>query len=458
MTTTRVSSGDLPTADRSVKNNRMSLDTLGGLSSSFCPINNTAGAINDRDARPTFPLVVERTAILLAVARSSRHDPDRSRRRRAIGPLCLESLSLARRGLAGEQHHKAGGFEFSKPLSSDQLAPVGFLVLERLVIRLIGGSDRALRLIPLFSGIVSLFLMRSVVRRLLKPRAAILALAIFALADDLTYYSSEIKQYSSDVAIALGLLLYVFVFDNSRARSCATFALLGCLAVWFSFPVVYVLAGAGSTLIVQSLSRRDQRASLAMIGVAIAWSASFAASYLFLSRIMVSKYTGLWIFWGFAFPSRPFAFGASLNWLIRIFLNIFINPLGFNMPLGPWCSIVLPAGLFAIGCVALARENIAHLGLLLGPIIFAIAAGAARLYPFYGRLALWIAPFVLFDRRERSRGDRRRQRRAFGIATGLLLCFPLMYALLHLFSPRDRTDFNSRGDLRKDAIVLRGAS
>ena len=66
---------------------------------------------------------------------------------------------------------------------------------------------------------------------------------MFALADDLIYYSSEIKQYSSDVAIALGLLLYVFISDKCCARSYVTFAFLGCLAVWFSFPVVFVVAG-----------------------------------------------------------------------------------------------------------------------------------------------------------------------------------------------------------------------
>ena len=194
-----------------------------------------------------------------------------------------------------------------------------------------------------------------------------------------------------------------------------------------------------------------------MIGVAIAWLASFAASYVFLSRIMVSKYTGLWIFWGFAFPSRPFAFGASLNWLIRIFLNIFINPLGFNTPLGPWCSIILPTCLFAIGCVALARENVvARLGLLLGPTIFAIAAGAARLYPFYGRLAFDSA-VCLFGCRARSRGDRRvaaagvrdRDRITFMFSINVCPSSPLLPARPDRFQlarrPEKRCDRASRG-------------
>ena len=364
-------------------------------------------------------------------------------------PMWLDEGSLA------GNITKTAVFDFSKPLFNDQLAPVGFLIVERLIFRVLGGSSRALRLIPLCAGIGALFLMRAVARRMLKPRAAVLALAMFSLCDDLIYYATEIKQYSSDVLLALLCLWYVLRLKTTAKRSYATFACFGCVAVWFSFPAVFVLAGVGSTLIVQSLLKRERFNAYAMIAVATAWSASFAASYVFLSKLLVSKYTSLWVFWGFAFPPRPIAVGSTIAWTVRIVLNLFINPLGFNTPLGTWVSVVLPATLFAVGGVALARKDLARLSLVLAPILFAFAAGAARLSPFYGRLILWVAPFVYLIVAAGIELLGEKNRRAFAIAPASLLCFTLIYAVMHIFDPRDRTDPSYRGDLRRETIVSR---
>ncbi len=82
----------------------------------------------------------------------------------------------------------------------------------------------AARLIPLVCGIASMFLMRSVARRYLTPRAVPIAVGLFALDDWLLYYSAEIKQYSSDVALTLvALLLAAAPADMTPAkppRSC----------------------------------------------------------------------------------------------------------------------------------------------------------------------------------------------------------------------------------------------
>src|SRR5262249_53913452 len=43
--------------------------------------------------------------------------------------------------------------EFSQPLAGDQLAPVGFLITERAVVRLLGQSTRVGRIVPLVCGI-----------------------------------------------------------------------------------------------------------------------------------------------------------------------------------------------------------------------------------------------------------------------------------------------------------------
>ena len=45
-----------------------------------------------------------------------------------------------------------------RPLDDDQGAPVGFLVLERLVVRLLGPTELALRLVPFLASIATLVL------------------------------------------------------------------------------------------------------------------------------------------------------------------------------------------------------------------------------------------------------------------------------------------------------------
>ena len=81
--------------------------------------------------------------------------------------------------------------------------PVGFLVVERLAIRTLGNNEYALRLFPLLSGILSRFLFHKIARQLLKRRAALIALALLAILEPLIYYASEVKQYSTDVAVTL---------------------------------------------------------------------------------------------------------------------------------------------------------------------------------------------------------------------------------------------------------------
>src|SRR5262249_7054775 len=85
-------------------------------------------------------------------------------------------------------------FDF-RTLGEHQLAPPGFLVIERLMIRLPMKAEFSGRLLPLVFAVASLFLFRAVARRYLTRQAVPLAMAFFALSDYLLYYSAEIKQY-----------------------------------------------------------------------------------------------------------------------------------------------------------------------------------------------------------------------------------------------------------------------
>jgi len=88
-----------------------------------------------------------------------------------------------------------------QPLQYHQGTPIGFLLLEKLATAFAGKSEIALRAIPFVAGVLALFVFYDVAKLYLSPGAVPLALILFSLSRNLVYYSSEVKQYSTDVLV-----------------------------------------------------------------------------------------------------------------------------------------------------------------------------------------------------------------------------------------------------------------
>src|SRR5580700_3089560 len=139
----------------------------------------------------------------------------------------------------------------AQPLDYDQGAPLGFLFVQKLLTVLLGNADYVLRIFPLICGLFSFWAIYALAKRIFVERAAIIAAVIlFAFSDRLIYYSSEAKQYSTDVFICL-LLLQVIARTLDRNPFNQDFVLLaasGTAALGFSHPALFILAGGGCTL------------------------------------------------------------------------------------------------------------------------------------------------------------------------------------------------------------------
>jgi len=98
-----------------------------------------------------------------------------------------------------------------QPLDNNQGAPIAFLFSEKALIELFGNKDYVLRLFPLVTGSVAIFLMWKVLEDYVGGVGAKFALLSFAISEALIYYASEVKQYSSDV---LACLLYSPLLRN----------------------------------------------------------------------------------------------------------------------------------------------------------------------------------------------------------------------------------------------------
>lgn len=290
--------------------------------------------------------------------------------------LALNLLDRDWRGLLG-------------PLRLEQVAPVGFLWLEKLATLGFGEGALAFRLPSLLAGVGALLLFARLCRSVLPAWPARLAVALFAVSEPLVFYSSEVKPYAFDVLAAVAVAWAGL--DEGRGRG-ALLAVVGALAAAVSFAAVFCCAAAAALLCFDL--RRGRRGGIE-VGLTLGvWAAAFGATARWAAAgapraLLVS-------FWDFGFPARPW--WTDPGWLPRSVFGAFRDPAGLEF-------VGLAGALAAAGVVAsLARNRSAALWLGLAPLL-ALLAALLRLYPFptslpgsypfHGRLVLFVAPALL---------------------------------------------------------------
>lgn len=112
----------------------------------------------------------------------------------------------------------------TRPLPLDQVAPLGFLIIERCSVTIFGHNEFALRLFPFACAIVSLLLFRRLAERALTGVGPTIALFVFAIGFPFIRYSVVVKQYELDVMAAILLMLIAFnLRDRYRDKTLAPF-------------------------------------------------------------------------------------------------------------------------------------------------------------------------------------------------------------------------------------------
>lgn len=268
-----------------------------------------------------------------------------------------------------------------KPLEYDQGAPLGFLLVEKFFNALFGRQELVLRFFPMLAGLASLALFYLLIRQTLQDAGLFLALALFAVNPQLVDYSSEAKQYIVDVAVALGLLvLAIPIFQNQFSKkNFVLLAVAGILALWFSHPALFVLAGIGVALVIQFLRTRDYTNLRTTFGIGLLWLANLALLY-FINLRNLSQNNYLTAYWADGFlPLPPWSDFTWLNELIQYQFNIQFLPL-------------LVLVLILIGWFALFREQKSLAITFAFTTLFAFTASALHLYPVNGRLSLFLIP------------------------------------------------------------------
>lgn len=271
------------------------------------------------------------------------------------------------------------------PYEYGQVAPVGFMLLAKGFMLVLGNSDYVVRLVPLLAGVATVPLTYLLARKWSRGWASLLAVGLLALSPALIYYSTEVKQYSSDALVSLVLLLAGSACSDYEAppNRLILLGVVGLLGMWVSQPSLFVLAGVMLTLAIASVWHREWPRLLRLVLLGTLFAANFGVIYLTSLRQWAGD-PGLISFWQGRFAPLPGL--DSLGWY-RQALGDVANPSALS-------TGRLAMVLFVVGVISFGLRSGRVLSLAVAPMLIAVVASGLRLYPFTGRFLLFSAPLA----------------------------------------------------------------
>ena len=287
----------------------------------------------------------------------------------------------------------------TQPLPNDQVAPKGFLLIEKLAVMTLGSGDLVLRLFPFACGVLALFAFAAIALKVLKDVGAVAATAMFATAVPLIHFGAQSKQYSVDVCVAIVLWLLATVLCAAPVTSKRAWGLglTGAVLAWLSQTAVFVLAGIGIVFAWWALSNRNLRRPVAVV-VAL-WSVSaFAVTAAGFASMTPETVEYMHRYWALGFAPDRLSTELSTFWPLDRLLGLISDGVrtqgtvqaSFGYPVAEVYALLASAG-----SVLLWLRNRSIALLLLAPIAVALGAALARQYPFADRQILFLTPAIV---------------------------------------------------------------
>ncbi|HPO12748.1 MAG TPA: hypothetical protein PLI09_04835 [Candidatus Hydrogenedentes bacterium] len=280
--------------------------------------------------------------------------------------------------------------------------PIGFLGTVKLVTLFAGGSEYALRLVPLLAGILSLGLFAGIAWRMAKHQDSkdnpsvpasdwgfvLIAMAFFAFSKHLIYYSSEVRHYALDVLAVC--IAYFIALRLDGPKKSMYMAIFGVVVLWYSLAAVFVLAGIGMVDLIESAWKRQRRVLLCTLAWGIPCGLSFLIHmYIFRMNVTASDLGDLFA-QTCAYLSVPIPPRTAEDIRVwREFLTHFVSfPGGLTTPL-----LALMACMIGILSLWIRARRVLFLLLVPGGLV--MAASALHQYPFRNQYILFLVPSFL---------------------------------------------------------------
>jgi hypothetical protein len=303
----------------------------------------------------------------------------------------------------------------------DQSAPIGWLVVERLMLLIFGSGERSLRALPMLLGLATIATALWIGRRWLGALATSLLVVTCAVGQWISYAFVELKHYSADACFGLMLpALAVWAVETDRVLA---WWVVAAVAQLFGNGALFVTPLCAIVMVSAVWRRRGVAAAVRATLPGALWGAVFVANYVLVLRpAQTSEF--LQSYWQLQFPPTANGVSASLQWLGTRLAPFAVKPGGTRVGLLLW--IAAAAGF------ALAPARARLLALMFATVPFAgLLLTTLHLVPFFERLVLWIVPALyagvamLADAHVRLKPDT-----TYGGMTGVVSGFSRTIAIL----------------------------
>lgn len=293
------------------------------------------------------------------------------------------------------------------PLYYQQKAPILFLLATKAIVNLFGSKEIYLRIVPLLSSVVAIFLFVPVAKHFLKGYAACLAIGIVCLSPALVYHSVEIKQYSTEfLATILSIYLLIKFKGKTDIRSLVFWGFSGALILWFSYSAIFILGGIGIGLSINNLWQKKWGIVFKNLIPFTLWFLSFTINYLlFTHKHAESEWIAYWFrSYGNFMPLPPKSI-SDLKWFAINIYRMLDYPLGLLWNFNNYGNSqalnmllkmpFLPIIFIVIGFYAIVKNTVTEFLTLIIPILLMFLASGLELYPLTERFWVFISPIFI---------------------------------------------------------------
>ncbi len=278
------------------------------------------------------------------------------------------------------------------PLAFKQVAPPLYLWTLKLCTLVGGPTVYAVRFPSILAGLAVVFLFWAVARRILSPSGALVALFMVVASQHLINYAGEAKPYTSDVALALAVICMALRWEDKPPswQRALRYGVILAVMVWYSFPVVFVIAGVGLCQLALATWRRAWISVGCLCLLYSLSTASFLLEYFVAiapSRGNAETMAYMNYYWRHGFMPFPPTSHWDMRWYRERVFMFFDMPGGFTLQ-------GLALFVWFAGLAALATRRVRYAAWILSPLVLTLLASSLKLYPFHGRMTLFLAPAI----------------------------------------------------------------
>lgn len=282
-------------------------------------------------------------------------------------------------------------WSFFQSLDYQQYCPPLFGLLSKAIVGVGGVNEWSLKLLPLLSGLGTLFLLFYLAKRWIKsPLILGYVLGLAAFSELLVRYSTEVKQYSTDGLLALGLLLWAqqCYTRTWRGADYVRWALVGGLVIWASMPSVFLLATIGLVRLWQEL-KQTRQVPWALLGVGGFWLLNFGFYFsTVLYQDSVSNHLQAYHapFFMELWPTSMEAWAHNYGLVISLLTSVTDHTV---------LGLAFGAAMLVWGGRTTVRQSKPEALLLFLPILLSLVASGLHLYSLIPRLTVFFVPMLL---------------------------------------------------------------